>query len=318
MRRRYSGIMTDSIAYLLSPKLVAFYLLVASAAYVHLRGRVRHPLLRQLTDHSTLVAPYNVLMYFFSAVPNRPFVDVERFPELKVLSDNWQILRDEGLRLLDEGHIRAAGSYNDIGFNSFYRRGWKRFYVKWYDSPLPSAAALCPRTVALVQSVRSVNAAIFAWLPAGGDIGRHRDPFAGALRYHLGLSTPNSERCRIIVDGEPYHWRDGEGVVFDETFIHWAENRTDQPRLILFCDIERPLSNRVMRTINHWIELTWMRAAQTDNAPGDRVGLLNHLFSIVYRARLLGKALKKKSEIAYYAVKWGMVGVILYWFLLVH
>ncbi len=74
--------------------------------------------------------------------------------------------------------------------------------------------------------------------------------------------------------------------MFDETFIHCAENRTDQPRLILFCDIERPLTNRVMRTINHWVELTWMRASQTENAVGDNVGLLNRIFEVVYRARL--------------------------------
>ena len=310
--------MTEILAVLFNPKLVAFYLLVASATYVHLRGRVRHPILRQLTDHSTLVAPYNVLVYLFSAVPNRPFVNVDTFPELRRLTDNWQMLRDEGLALVADGHIRAAVSYNDLGFNSLYRRGWKRFFVKWYDAPLPSAQSLCPKTVALVQSIPTVNAAMFALLPPGGDIGRHRDPFAGALRYHLGLATPNSEACRIIVDGEPYHWSDGEAVVFDETFIHWAENRTDQPRLILFCDIERPLTNRVMRTINHWVELTWMRASQTDNAVGDHVGILNRIFEFVYRLRLVGKALKRKSEIAYYAVKWGMVGLILYWILLVH
>lgn len=310
--------MTETLAVLFTPKLVAFYLLVASATYVHLRGRVRHPILRQLTDHSTLVAPYNVLVYLFSAVPNRPFVNVDTFPELRRLTDNWQMLRDEGLALVADGHIRAAVSYNDLGFNSLYRRGWKRFFVKWYDAPLPSAQSLCPKTVALVQSIPTVNAAMFALLPPGGDIGRHRDPFAGALRYHLGLATPNSEACRIIVDGEPYHWSDGEAVVFDETFIHWAENRTDQPRLILFCDIERPLTNRVMRTINHWVELTWMRASQTDNAVGDHVGILNRIFEFVYRLRLVGKALKRKSEIAYYAVKWGMVGLILYWILLVH
>jgi hypothetical protein len=32
-----------------------------------------------------------------------------------------------------------------------------------------------------------------ALLPPGGDLA-HRDPFAGSLRYHLGLSTPNSEK----------------------------------------------------------------------------------------------------------------------------
>ena len=145
---------------LLAPKFIVLYVFIASAVYVHYRGRVRHGLLRHLTDHSSLMAPYNALMYLFSAVRNRPFVDVSRFPELSPLRDNWQTIREEAVQLFDEGHIRAAAKYNDLGFNSFFRTGWKRFYVKWYDEPLPSAKALCPRTVELVQSIPSVNAAM--------------------------------------------------------------------------------------------------------------------------------------------------------------
>ena len=232
------------------------------------------------------------------------------------MQDNWQMIRDEALKLFDDGHIRAAAKYNDLGFNSFFRRGWKRFYLKWYDEPLDSATALCPRTVALVQSIPSVNGAMFAMLPAGGDLGRHRDPFAGSLRYHLGLVTPNTDACRIFVDGESYSWRDGEAVMFDETFIHWAENRTDVDRIILFCDVERPLTPRHAQDQPLDREHV-VRATQTENAPGDQVGLLNRIFEVVYCVRLLGKALKRKSEVAYYAVKWGMVGLILYWVLLV-
>ena len=150
-----------------------------------------------------------------------------QLPELAQLRDNWQVMRDEALALMGEGQIRAATGHNDLGFNSFFKEGWKRFYLKWYGAPLPSAQALCPKTVALVESLPSVNAAMFALLPPGGKLNRHRDPFAGSLRYHLGLSTPNSDACRIFIDGEPYSWRDGEDVLFDETFIHSAENKTD-------------------------------------------------------------------------------------------
>ncbi len=65
---------------------------------------------------------------------------------------------------------------------------------------------------------------MFAELPVGGVLNPHRDPYAGSLRYHLGLITPNDDRCYIDVDGERYSWRDGQGVVFDETFIHTARN----------------------------------------------------------------------------------------------
>ena len=304
--------MLESLPNLLAPKYFVVYAFIALAVFVHYRGRVRHRFYRQLTDHSTFMAPYNLLMYMFSAVPNKPFIEIDKFPELKKLSDNWQTLRQEALQLFDEGYIRGAAKYNDLGFNSFYRRGWKRLYVKWYDDPLPSAKALCPKTVELVQSIPSVNAAMFALLPPGGNLGRHRDPFAGSLRYHLGLSTPNSEECRIFVDGQPYHWRDGEAVIFDETFIHWAENKTKQMRVILFCDVERPLTSRIMAKINHWYKNTVIRASQTDNMEGDRVGVLNHIFSVAYYLRVPGRALKQKSRRAYYATKWLLVLALAY------
>jgi len=289
----------------------------AWALFVHFRGRERHKFHRQLTDHSTVIAPYNAIMYAFSAVPNRPYIELERFPELAPLRDNWQLIREEAEKLVDEGHIRAASTYNDLGFNSFFRRGWKRFYLKWYDAPLASARALCPCTVAMVEAIPSINGAMFAMLPAGGDLGRHRDPFAGSLRYHLGLITPNDERCRIVVDGQPYHWRDGEAVMFDETYIHSAENHTDRDRLILFCDVERPLTNRVVARLNHWIESTLVRASQTENTAGDKVGLLNRVFAWAYYIRLPGKALKRYNKYVYYTAKWltllFIVYAVLFW-----
>ena len=300
------------LATLLAPRFIVLYLFVASAVYVHYRGRVRHGFFRQLTDHSSLMAPYNTLMYLFSAVPNRPYVEVARFPALQALTDNWRTIRAEALQLLDEGRIRAAATYNDLGFNSFFRTGWKRFYVKWYDEPLPSAKALCPKTVELVQSVPGVNAAMFSLLPPGSKLGAHRDPFAGSLRYHLGLVTPNADSCRIVVDGEPHSWRDGEAVMFDETFIHTAENHSDVTRIILFCDVERPLTNRIVQAVNHLVEVTLIRASQTENAPGDRVGVLNRVFNAAYRVRLLGKAIKRKSRVAHYTLKWLILGGLLY------
>ena len=87
---------------------------------------------------------------------------------------------------------------------------------------LASAAQKCPRTVELLNQIPSIKAAMFASLPPGARLVRHRDPYAGSLRYHLGLRTPNSDQCRIFVDGEMYSWKDGEAVMFDETYIHRA------------------------------------------------------------------------------------------------
>ena len=301
------------LAELLSAKYLLLGLFVASAIYIHLRGRVRHRFGRQLTDHSTIFAPYNVLMYAFSRVPTkRPYIDVAQFPDLEPLRENWRMIAEEAAKLLDEGHIRAAASYNDLGFNSFFRTGWKRFYLKWYEAPLPSAEALCPKTVALLKSLPSVHGAMFAALPPGGRLVKHRDPFAGSLRYHLGLVTPNDDRCYLMVDGERYSWRDGEPVMFDETFIHFAENQADTTRIVLFCDIERPLTSRVLTAVNQFVCRQFMTASATQNVEGERVGVANKAFAFVYRIRLAAKALKKRSRGGYYALKYAALAIAAY------
>src|SRR5260221_174796 len=211
--------MFEQLPNLLAPKFFVLYAFIASAVYVHYRGAVRHRFYRQITDHSTIMAPYNVLMR------------------------------------------------------------------------------------------------MFATLPPGGDLGKHRDPFAGSLRYHLGLSTPNSDKCRIWVDGQEYSWRDGEAVMFDETYMHWAENKTDTLRIILFADIERPLKSKIMGTINHWFKNTVIRASETNNAEGDRVGVLNRIFGVAYYLRLPAKALKRKSKTLYYVLKWAILGGLVVWLL---
>jgi beta-hydroxylase len=296
--------------------LIALYL--AAVLFVHLRGRVRHPFFRkQLLDHSGFFAPYNVLAYLFSAVPLKPFIERENFPHLAPLRENWQSLRDEVLCLVNQGHVGGAARHEDGGFDSFIRKGWKRFHLKWYGQPLPSALALCPRTVELLNSMPSVKAAMFALLPPGGRLNPHRDPFAGSLRYHLGLVTPNSDQCRIIVDGEPYSWRDGEDVVFDETYIHEAENATDRMRIILFCDVDRPLHTALMRGFNRWFGLVLGRATAVRNVPGEPLGFVNRIFFLAHHAGEVRKRVKRFNRPLYHSLKFvlgcGAVYALLKW-----
>lgn len=294
-----------------APQFVILYVYVLSAIWVHYRGQDRHRFLRQLSDHSTLMAPINCFMYAFSAVPGRPFVPTGSFPELAALRENWQTIRDEAIALYRQGRITTSQKYDDIGFNSFFRRGWTRFYLKWYGDFLPSAATACPQTIELLKKTPSVHAAMFAVLPAGGTLGRHRDPYAGSLRYHLGLATPNSDSSRIYVDGTSYSWRDGQDVLFDETYLHHAVNDSDQDRIILFCDVERPMNNAIARTINHFFAVTLMRAAAARNHESETVGVLNRIFGVVYPLRAKLKRLKKNNRRAYYAVKWSINGTLL-------
>jgi len=293
--------------------LIALFLL--SALAVHLRSRVRLKLGRQLASHATVFAPYNLLMYAFSAVPAGAFPDRKRFTAVDVLRDNWQTIRDEAAGLFDQGHIRDALKDDDASFASFLKVGWKRFYVKWYGEPLPSAQTLCPKTVELVNRIPGVKAAMFALLPPGTTLNPHRDPFAGSLRYHLGLITPNSPDCHIFVDGQEYFWRDGEDVIFDETCVHWVENKTDMTRVIFFADLERPLRSRAMTWINHHVGNFMGAITASPNQVSERTGAINRLFSALRQRREKSRGFKQRHRKLFKAMKFAG-SVALLWILL--
>ncbi|CAN5251109.1 lipid A hydroxylase LpxO [soil metagenome] len=291
-------------------KWVVVALFLLCVAYVHQRGRVRHSFFGQLFDHSGFLAPINVFMYAFSRVPSKPYLDSGDFPELAVLDQHWQTIRDEGERLMEASRIKAPDQHNDAGFNSFAKVGWKRFYLKWYEDAHPSARTLCPQTTEILSRLPTVKAAMFAELPDGAKLNAHRDPYAGSLRYHLGLATPNDDRCNITVDGEVYSWRDGQSVVFDETFIHEAENRSGRNRLILFCDVARPMKYRWAQAVNDWIGAHIVTAAASPNEAGDKTGLINRLFVISHVAGQQRRRLKRWNKTVYNLTKIALIAAV--------
>ncbi|WP_231970111.1 aspartyl/asparaginyl beta-hydroxylase domain-containing protein [Polynucleobacter necessarius] len=56
-------------------------------------------MVRSLTDYQVLLAPVNALLYLFSKVKADAFIPVDQFPEMKVIQDNWDMIRQEALSL---------------------------------------------------------------------------------------------------------------------------------------------------------------------------------------------------------------------------
>lgn len=292
-------------------KWIILLIFIGTVTYVHFRGKVRFSFWRQLIDHSALMAPINTFIYLFSKVPATPYLPVSTFPEIETVTNNWPMILEEARHLQEQQQIQAAQNNNDAGFNSFFKTGWKRFYLKWYNASHPSAASLCPNTVALLQSIPSIKAAMFAELPPGATLNPHRDPYAGSIRYHIGLSTPNNDACYIEVDGQRFSWRDGQPVFFDETFIHEAHNNTDTNRLILFCDVERPMRYRWAQAVVRFIGNTLITAASSPNTGSDQTGIINKLFQYVWLVGQYRRRLKRWNRTVYKITKvLLMVGVV--------
>lgn len=294
--------------------IVVLTVFIVAAIYVQNRGAVQHEkFIRKVTDHANFLAPINCLFYFFSKQTQSVYIDVKQFPELKILQDHWHIIRDEAVNLHSAAQIKASDGLDDLGFNSFFRTGWKRFYLKWYGANLKSAEQLCPKTVALINQLPNVKGAVFTMLPAGAKLVKHRDPYAGSLRYHLGLITPNSDDCYISVDGQRYAWKDGEAVMFDETFIHYAENKTDQNRIILFLDVKRPVDFVLVDWFNELFSRMVVAGSATKNMDGDKIGYLNRAFAYLYQIRIIGKKIKHFNRYLYYILQFGLYLGLIYW-----
>jgi aspartyl/asparaginyl beta-hydroxylase (cupin superfamily) len=106
----------------------------------------------------------------------------------------------------------------------------------------------------LLKSMPEVLAAMFSILPPGKEIPPHIGPFRGSLRYHLGLKVPRDrQNCYINVDGRDYHWREGEGQLFDDTYLHHVRNDTNETRIVLFLDVERPLKSALATRIHQTV-----------------------------------------------------------------
>lgn len=177
----------------------------------------------------------------------------ENFTNYKKLQDNWEVIRDEALSLIKNG--KATGIQGDLFFSkSITDDGkWKKYYIKWYSDISKDTEKNCPKTSSIINSIPEIKLAMFSILEPGAYIKPHYGPFKSCLRYHLGLDTPEDKNCFISVDDEKYSWKNGEGVLFDDTFKHYVRNDTDKHRVILFCDIQRKLNSDLANNINSFI-----------------------------------------------------------------
>lgn len=104
---------------------------------------------------------------------------------------------------------------------------------------LPAMRDRFPVTTAALSGIPGLRSALWSELGAGARIPTHAGPNAGVLRYHLGIRCGDDTALRVGEVVVPY--RDGEGVLFDDTTPHEAWNRDSTPRVTLFCELYRPL-----------------------------------------------------------------------------
>jgi ornithine lipid ester-linked acyl 2-hydroxylase len=193
------------------------------------------------------------------------------YPELRILEENYPIIREECEKLLVVRHkltdVEAlGGGYTKGGIHS---ARWKSFMFKSGDF-IDQNCKLAPGSAALLRRIPNLYTAFFSILEPHQYITPHWGYWKGFVRFHLGVVIPNDnadQSCwlrvnckpednakrdtKLVEAGEKYYWKNGKGVIFDDTFLHDAQNGSDQTRVVLWLDLARrmPTHLHVLNTL---------------------------------------------------------------------
>ena len=185
----------------------------------------------------------------------------DHYRGLRQLEDGYEVIREECLSLLavkdDLTDMTDLGAgYTNGGI---HKARWKAFMFKSGEF-IDENCARAPRTAALLRRVPGLYTAFFSVLDPHQDITPHWGYYKGFVRYHLGVLIPGNNRdhkCWLRVNGnaednarqdealvekgEIYYWKNGEGIVFDDNYLHDAANESNEVRVVFWLDLRRKL-----------------------------------------------------------------------------
>lgn len=136
--------------------------------------------------------------------------------------------------------------------NSTLQGEWSVYHLINQGKPVENNCNTCPRTMEIIESVVpllkecSFGNVLFSTLKAGTHITAHYGPTNCRIRCHLPLFVPKG--CLLSVDGEKRRWKEGELLLFDDSFLHEAWHKgTYGERVVLMLDLWHPELSMVER-----------------------------------------------------------------------
>jgi beta-hydroxylase len=183
------------------------------------------------------------------------------YPGLKELEENYEDVRDECLALLERKSTLTDVQSLGAGYTNggIHTADWKAFMFKSGEF-LDENGLRAPKTAALLRNIKGMDTAFFSIVDPHQYITPHWGYYKGFLRYHLGVLIPDNnddqkcwlrvnddpdenkrEDASLIENGEKYYWKNGEGIIFDDNFLHDAKNESDEVRVVLWLDMRRKM-----------------------------------------------------------------------------
>ena len=199
-------------------------------------------------NYEHLLVPFNKFYDLHTGGSRRPiFHDIATTrPELLALDRNFAVIREELLGVLPGK--RSIPRYHELDRMQYPISGrvdqdkdWKVFPLNILGVKPRAYYERCPRTTAILDTIPGLFEAFFSILEGGKSIPPHEGPYRGYLRYHLGLVVPQKNPPSIRLKDQVYTWKEGESILFDDSWEHEVYNQAEGDRVVLIVDIRRPM-----------------------------------------------------------------------------
>ena len=173
------------------------------------------------------------------------FFNIEEFyPALDGVTQAYPVIRRELDNLLARSGEMPQYHELDPGerkISSTTPKRWNVFMLQIMGHKPAANRAWCPETCRVLARVPNMIQAFFSILEPGKSVPEHEGPYLGYLRYHLGLRVPRDNPPKLVVNRQDYVWKEGEGVLFDDSWPHSVINSSSETRAVLIVDVRRPL-----------------------------------------------------------------------------
>jgi len=188
-------------------------------------------------------------MFYFPGLPQRPFFERDEFDWLPEIEAAVPAMQEE-LRAVLADNARfepyVTGSANrPLPANKLLNDpNWGAYYFWRNGEVVDRHAARCPATMAALEHAPVPHIpgrspmALWSALKPGTHIEPHHGMLNTRLIVHVPLLAPHG--CALRVGHETREWREGEALIFDDSFEHEAWNRGTELRVILLFEIWRP------------------------------------------------------------------------------
>ena len=181
-----------------------------------------------------------------SLIPNQPILDPALFPWIADFHTRWRVIREELDMVLH--HREALPRFQDISPDQ--KRispddQWKVFVFCGFGYRSEVNCQRCPQTANLLDHIPGLQNAFFSILAPGKHIPSHHGITKGLVRCHLGLIVPeNREACIMRIGDVRCSWEEGQAIFFDDTYPHMVYNNTNEVRVVLLFDFQRPMTRQ--------------------------------------------------------------------------